>query len=192
MKPIRSVIGALRSLLVVSASAVLIATTGCGDTKEKSPLEGKWKSSELSNRSDERLDLSKESIDYQPRKILDGSGYGWVMYAVKPWTAQASLEEIGQHFKIAVRSSIEGLNQILSNPTLSPEEIASSYYSRSTFLNYDGDPVRAYEDLVQVRKRIEKNPKIARDFLYTIIYTQGVTAMRRGENENCVACRGES
>ncbi len=28
--------------------------------------------------------------------------------------------------------------------------------------------------------------------LYTIIYFQGITALRRGETENCVMCRGES
>ena len=29
-------------------------------------------------------------------------------------------------------------------------------------------------------------------FLYTVIYYQGVTALRRGETDNCVLCRGES
>ena len=28
--------------------------------------------------------------------------------------------------------------------------------------------------------------------LYRIIYFQGVTALRRGENDNCIMCRGES
>src|SRR5207249_3781717 len=29
-------------------------------------------------------------------------------------------------------------------------------------------------------------------WLFTIIYFQGVTALRLGENENCIQCRGES
>jgi hypothetical protein len=159
--------------------------SGCDQSREKSALEGKWKTGPDSS-------TSKEQIAYQPRKILDGSGYGWVMNAVKPWPAGSSLEEIGNHFKIAVRSSIQALDQILSDPALSPDELASSRYSRSTFLNYDGDPIAAYEDLCRARELIERNPKVARDFLYTIIYNQGITAMRRGENENCIACRGES
>ena len=33
---------------------------------------------------------------------------------------------------------------------------------------------------------------MASEWLYTIIYFQGVTALRRGENDNCIMCRGES
>ncbi|MFM7518187.1 MAG: CRTAC1 family protein [Pirellula sp.] len=114
------------------------------------------------------------------------------MSAVKPWPQDSTLEQIGEQFRIAVRSSIASLDQILSDPNLSSDEIASSRYSRSTFHNYDGDPLKAYEDLCKAREYMEKNPRVAKDFLYTIIYNQGITAMRRGENENCIACRGES
>ena len=33
---------------------------------------------------------------------------------------------------------------------------------------------------------------IAQQWLYSVIYFQGVSAMRLGENENCILCRGES
>ena len=33
---------------------------------------------------------------------------------------------------------------------------------------------------------------MAAQWLYSVIYFQGVTALRRGENDNCIACRGES
>jgi len=170
----------------------LLGFSGCDKPPEKSVMDGKWKTApkSLSKESDSP-DLSP-IVAYTPRKVLDGSGYGWVMNAVKPWPSDSSLEQIGEHFKVAVRSSIEALDQILKDPDLSPDEIASSRYSRSTFLNYQGDPLKAYEDLCLARKHVETNPRIAKDFLYTIIYNQGVTAMRRGENENCIACRGES
>ena len=42
------------------------------------------------------------------------------------------------------------------------------------------------------RSWVEKNDVAARGTLYTIIYYQGVLALRRGETENCVLCRGES
>ena len=162
----------------------LCAVAGCEPTREKSVLDGKWKTAPAST--------LQNLIEYQPRKILDGSGYGWVMNAVKPWPQGSTLEQIGEHFKVAVRSSIQGLDQILSDPNLSIDQIASTRYSRSTFLNYQGDPIKAYEDLCKAREHIEKTPQVAKDFLYTIIYTQGVTAMRRGENENCIDCRGET
>ncbi|MFN7628312.1 MAG: FG-GAP repeat domain-containing protein, partial [Pirellula sp.] len=46
--------------------------------------------------------------------------------------------------------------------------------------------------MCKAREWVEKNPQVAKDFLYTIIYFQGITAMRRGENENCIMCRGET
>ena len=170
----------IRLVPLACLSIFLLALMGCENPREKSALEGSWKTG------------PSESIPYQPRKVLDGSGYGWVMSAVKPWPQDSTLEQIGEQFRIAVRSSIESLDQILSDPNLSSDEIASSRYSRSTFHNYDGDPLKAYEDLRIAREHMEKNPRIAKDFLYTIIYNQGITAMRRGENENCIACRGES
>jgi hypothetical protein len=170
----------------------LLGFSGCDKPPEKSVLDGKWKTAPKSLSKDSDSPALSQNVDYMPRKVLDGSGYGWVMNAVKPWPSDSSLEQIGEHFKVAVRTSIETLDQILSDPALSPDEIASSRYSRSTFLNYQGDPLKAYEDLCLARKHVETNPRIAKDFLYTIIYNQGVTAMRRGENENCIACRGES
>ena len=131
-------------------------------------------------------------IDYQPRQVIDSSGYGWVLSAVKPWPADSSLEQIGAHFRSSIRGSLTSLTEFLKQSNLPPDQIASTRFSRSTFLNYEGDPIAAYEDLCQAREWVEKNPQVARDFLYTIIYFQGITAMRRGENENCILCRGET
>ncbi len=39
---------------------------------------------------------------------------------------------------------------------------------------------------------LERDPKFGPVGLGTVIYFQGVTALRRGETENCVMCRGES
>src|SRR5262249_39753336 len=58
--------------------------------------------------------------------------------------------------------------------------------------NYEGEPKRAYEVLEQARAWAESNGTLAREHLYTVIYFQGVTALRIGETENCVMCRGES
>ncbi|MCY3006133.1 MAG: VCBS repeat-containing protein, partial [Planctomycetota bacterium] len=178
--------------MYVPAMLCLMGLASCDKPPEKSVMDGHWKTSPKSQSKDPPSVASTQNGTFVPRKVLDGSGYGWVMNAVKPWPSDSSLEQIGEHFKVAVRSSIDALDHILSDPALSPDEIASSRYSRSTFLNYQGDPLKAYEDLCLARKYVETNPRIAKDFLYTIIYNQGVTAMRRGENENCIACRGES
>ena len=64
--------------------------------------------------------------------------------------------------------------------------------SKAILFNYEGEPNRAYEVLEQSRAWVEKNRKLAEEGLYTLIYFQGVTALRRGETDNCIMCRGES
>lgn len=129
---------------------------------------------------------------YNPRKILDSSGYGWVLGVVKPWPQDYTLEQIGGHFRSSIRTTIADLTRMLDEGSLPPDQIASVRFSRATFLNFEGDAEGAYADLKAARGWIESDPAVAKDFLYTLIYFQGVTAMRRGENENCIACRGES
>ena len=55
-----------------------------------------------------------------------------------------------------------------------------------------GNPKRAYEVLAEARSLVETDRALMRDGLYTVIFLQGVTALRRGETDNCVMCRGES
>jgi hypothetical protein len=130
--------------------------------------------------------------EYKPRMVADTSGYGWVVGAVKPWPAHFSLADIGGHFRSSILASIEGLDALLADPKLPVDQRASTRFSRSTFLNFEGKPEAAYEDLRLAREWVETQPQVAKDFLYTLIYAQGVTAMRRGENENCILCRGET
>src|SRR5262249_18616281 len=62
----------------------------------------------------------------------------------------------------------------------------------ATRLNAEGETSRSYQVLEEARSLVEAEASLAQRWLYTIIYLQGVTALRRGENENCIACRGES
>ena len=62
---------------------------------------------------------------------------------------------------------------------------------KATFFNYEGEPNRAYEVLEEVRSLLAKDDFLARDALCTVVFCQGVTALRRGETDNCVMCRGE-
>ncbi len=64
--------------------------------------------------------------------------------------------------------------------------------TKSLLFNYEGEPERSYEVLREARSLVERVDRVAQEFLYTIIYFQGVAALRRGENENCIMCRGES
>src|SRR5262249_37150103 len=63
---------------------------------------------------------------------------------------------------------------------------------KAILFNYEGEPARAYKVLEETQSWVEGSEARARQGLYTIIYFLGVTALRRGETDNCVMCRGES
>ncbi len=131
-------------------------------------------------------------LNYQPRKIVDSSGYGWVITTVKPWAKNASLSEIAERFRGAVANAIQSMDEILLNPKNSEDYKSQVKYTRASFRNFEGDPIGAYDDLCAVRKYLEKAPVVAQEYLYSTIYFQGISALRRGENENCILCRGET
>ena len=59
-------------------------------------------------------------------------------------------------------------------------------------LNSKGETAAAYQVLGQLRAFMAQRNAVAVKGLASVIYCQGVTALRLGENENCVMCRGES
>ena len=64
--------------------------------------------------------------------------------------------------------------------------------TKTSFFNFEGEPKKGYDVLKEARSLAEANDELAQKSLYTIIYFQGVNALRIGETDNCVMCRGES
>ena len=79
-----------------------------------------------------------------------------------------------------------------SKGSMSLESQTICLLQQAGLLNYEGEAEKAYAVLGEARTLAESNPELARKWLYTIVYFQGVTALRRGETDNCVLCRGES
>ncbi|MGH7138661.1 MAG: hypothetical protein ACREHD_23190, partial [Pirellulales bacterium] len=67
-----------------------------------------------------------------------------------------------------------------------------SLLGKAALANYEGEAERAYDILNQVRSEIESDSASSRELLYSVVFFHGVTALRRGENDNCILCRGES
>ena len=63
---------------------------------------------------------------------------------------------------------------------------------KAAFQLYDGDAERAYETFSRLRTSAMADPRMAKHSLASLIFLEGVAALRRGENDNCIACRGES
>ncbi len=63
---------------------------------------------------------------------------------------------------------------------------------KAAIYQYEADPRRCSEALEEARAWLASRDAVAQQWLYSVIYFQGISAMRLGENENCILCRGES
>jgi hypothetical protein len=135
---------------------------------------------------------SRARLSYRAKEPLDTGGFTAVLPMLKPWPASASLEQISDSFHRAGYRLIDQIDQSLARqPRPDPQKIVLTLMQAALW-NYEGEPGRAYQVLEQTRSWIEDKPELDQRWRYSVIYFQGVTALRRGENENCIACRGES
>jgi hypothetical protein len=136
-------------------------------------------------------DLPRQS-QFQPCQHVEDSGYSAVNEYITSWKPDATSEEIRKSFDRFGYKMIEQLDEEMRRSTLTPSQKLAATFMKATVLNYEGEPKKAYAVLEQIRSELEQNPSAAQTTLYTVIYLQGVTSLRRGENENCIMCRGES
>ncbi len=131
---------------------------------------------------------------FRPRFEVDTSGFTPMVNSVPPWDPADSLETIAESWKQPGLRAIERLEraQKLMGTPADPTSAVSLLVATSTLFSSEGNPRRAYEILEQARSLVEKEDRLTGELLYTIIYLQGVAALRRGENDNCIDCRGES
>src|SRR5438552_12902406 len=131
-------------------------------------------------------------LRYSPRREMESSGIEAVTRKLKPWKPDASLEEIRQVFQRTVDHEAHALEEFLARSDLSDDDRIQALLDKARIANYDGKPRQAYQFLHELRSLVQGKDTAAEKWLYTIIYYQGVTALRCGETENCVLCRGES
>ena len=131
-------------------------------------------------------------LSYRPRQGIDTGGYLAVIGAMEPWRPTASLEEIGRAWTDGPARLNARLDQHLADPALSSGDRVQGLMFRASALHYVGQADRAYQVLGEARALAEATPADAEAWLYSVVYFQGVTALRRGETDNCVMCRGES
>jgi hypothetical protein len=131
---------------------------------------------------------------FRPRTHVDTSGYSGVLSTLEPWSDNASLQEVAACWERPARNAFARLDKDLNAASTTGKwpAVAMLTSLKAMLFNSEGEPKRSYEALQEVRAMVERMDRLAPDFLYMIIYLQGVAAMRRGENENCIECRGES
>jgi hypothetical protein len=131
-------------------------------------------------------------IHYKPQQVRDASGFTLVSAQVDPWPGRASLEEIGKCWEGVGYRLAERIGYELAGKDKLDENTVNLLLAKAMALHYEGEAARAYEVLSEARSRIAGNNRLAAAHLYSLIYFQGVSALRMGENDNCVRCLGES
>src|SRR5262249_55321916 len=123
---------------------------------------------------------------------LENSGFSVLTTAMDPWPPDTSLEQISAIWKGAGERVIEEIDRRLAEVGSDPQKRIPLLVSKASMLNSEGEPERSYALLEQVRSTVAGEERLAAAGMGPVIYLQGVTALRRGETDNCVMCRGES
>jgi hypothetical protein len=193
------------SVLLVMAIFAGLAALGAGayssyvlyarnSSADRATIRGGERRARASSSPGETLTGSRRAISFRPHEAIDVSGFSVVGPSLQPWKSDASLETIGESWKRAGYRLGEMLAKTLDDARKrkDPREIVALLMTKAQIFNYEGEPDRSYEIAQEARSLAEANDHVASEWLYTIIYFQGVTALRRGENDNCIMCRGES
>jgi hypothetical protein len=134
--------------------------------------------------------LTEEPMEFKPRRDIDSSGLRLTLEHLPRWKDAKSLDDIRAAFVGLAPGKIAGIDRLLSTP-LPPGQEIRSLLEKTLLLLYEGKPREAYAVLRRARRVADANEVMAAEWRYTVIFLQGVTGLRIGENENCLQCRGE-
>ncbi len=160
--------------------------TGCNDS---SPSQTREK---VQPRESEPGRTTAKSVVYSPRSDFDTSGFTLVAQTRPKWSPQISLEELGRIWDHPGRQALASIEEYRQQPNLPLEERIKAGLTQVMYLNSEGDTEEAYRLLKELRTQVEADNHSAAKWLYVLIYYQGVTSLRLGENSNCINCRGET
>ena len=149
----------------------------------------KWRKSRSESSGGILIDPSSQSR-YLPFQKIDTSGIAIVSSSLPHWAPGASLREIGDAFQSTAKSVAAKIDGRLAINSIPPVERVEASLAKAALMVYRGEVGAAY-DLVQTVREHVLNSPLAPDWLFTLVYFQGVLGLRQGENENCVLCIGE-
>jgi hypothetical protein len=134
----------------------------------------------------------RKDLNYEPRRPLDIGGFKAVTTFLRPWGEQATLADVSAAWQRVGYRTIDDLDRQMPGRLLTVQEQLPVLFLKAMLYNYEGEPQHACDVMDELRKLVETDDAAAREALYSIIFFQGVSALRLGENENCIMCRGES
>jgi FG-GAP-like repeat/ASPIC and UnbV len=180
-------------LLVVIAIVVVAIVLSVGLSRLYWRRDGASEGSRGSNTARTATSPSVSRLRFEPRRLaLDVSGFSAFGAIIKPWKPDASLEEVRTAWHRLGYRGVDFVDEKLLTADRSKGEHLFLMLTKSVFLNSEGEAEKAYQVLEELRAIVSSEDRFAVPLLGDMIYFQGVTALRRGENDNCIMCRGES
>lgn len=128
---------------------------------------------------------------YKSRQPLDTNGMTIIGANLTRWSAKASLQQISDAFRASAKQGLARIAKAMDTPGLSNNDRVMVHFAQAAMAMYEGEPAKAYGLLSTMRDHIQKNENMAYDWLFSVIFFQGVAGLRQGENENCVICLGD-
>jgi hypothetical protein len=138
----------------------------------------------------EPMGPKKPWLKYEPHRAIETSGFSAVLANMPRWDP-LDLEAIAAAWDDVGHRLMKRFDPGPDPPT-GHRGVLPRYIAMAMLHLYEGESAKAYEVLAKARDYAESDDEMSRATLYTIIYFQGIAALRMGEDDNCIACRGES
>ncbi len=134
----------------------------------------------------------RPNLVYSERKAIDTSGFTAILPSMEAWPKSASLAQVRDAFDGAGKRNVARIDQVLAAAGVPEEREILLRLIKAACYQYDADPKQCSHSLEETRAWLASRDPVAQQWLFSVIYFQGISAMRLGENENCILCRGES
>ncbi len=137
--------------------------------------------------------LAKEGkASFQPRRPLDASGF-YLLVEANQWGGKTPLEEIAGIWGRSEPKILHDLDLRVKTGGQRVDVQVPAVLTKASFLLSQGKTEEAYALLKQTRSQVDAQEGLGKKvILGNLLYVLGVAALRLGENDNCILCRGES
>ena len=137
--------------------------------------------------------MNREAISYQEKKPVDTGGFTAVLPIARPLAADRVARGDQRRTSSGVGfRNIEKIDRSSRSPGFPTIAGSSSSWPRRRSSITRPSPAGRTRSCRRRGPGSTSEDKLAEQWLYTVIYFQGATALRQGENDNCIMCRGES
>jgi hypothetical protein len=119
---------------------------------------------------------------------IDDSGFRLANQFHLPIQHPESLEHIRGCYDGVGRRAIEQIEKSLADPRSSSNERLKALIHLAQLHLFEGDFLQASKVLKDARTMVEADRKELGELVPTVVFLQGIAALRQGETENCVEC----